>query len=154
MVRGANLGDSRHARLERGQLDDKVGGFDSAPLHDVLDRGTHSHDSVDYPDFAIAVSKDVVSGTVERGVVICTTGIGVSIAANKVHGIRAAVCHNEDAAEFCRRHNNANVICFGQKYDTPYMALKMAGIFLATAFEGGRHERRVDKIAAEEKTGT
>jgi len=122
--------------------------------HDVLDRGTHSHDSVDYPDFAIAVSKDVVSGTVERGVVICTTGIGVSIAANKVHGIRAAVCHNEDAAEFCRRHNNANVICFGQKYDTPYMALKMAGIFLATAFEGGRHERRVDKIAAEEKTGT
>ena len=86
----------------------------------------------------------------ERGVVICTTGIGVSIAANKIHGIRAAVCHNEDAAEFCRRHNNANVICFGQKYDTIYMALKMTNLFLATAFEGGRHERRVAKMAAEE----
>jgi ribose 5-phosphate isomerase B len=118
--------------------------------HDINDRGTHGHDSVDYPDFAIAVSRDVAAGTSERGVVICTTGIGVSIAANKIHGIRAAVCHNEDAAEFCRRHNNANVICFGQKYDTIYMALKMTNIFLATAFEGGRHERRVAKMTAEE----
>jgi len=118
--------------------------------HDVTDRGTHGHDSVDYPDFAIAVAHDVAAGTVEKGIVVCTTGIGVSIAANKVHGVRAAVCHKEDAAEFCRRHNNANVIAFGQKYDTPYMALKMTNLFLATPFDGGRHERRVAKIAAEE----
>jgi len=118
--------------------------------HEVLDRGTHGHESVDYPDFAIAVSNDVAGGTAERGVLVCTTGIGVSISANKVHGIRAALCHNEDGAEFCRRHNDANIICFGQKYITPYMAAKMTMIFLNTAFEGGRHERRVKKIAAEE----
>jgi ribose 5-phosphate isomerase B len=118
--------------------------------HDVTDHGTHGHDSVDYPDFGIAVARDVAAGTVERGVVICTTGIGISIAANKVHGVRAAVCHNEDAAEFSRRHNDANVIAFGQKYDTPYMALKMTNIFLATAFDGGRHQRRIDKITAED----
>ena len=120
--------------------------------HEVQDRGTHGHHSVDYPDFALAVSRDVVSGAAERGIVVCTTGIGVGIAANKVHGIRAAVCFNEDSAEFCRRHNDANVICFGQKYFTPYMALKLTNIFLTTAFEGGRHERRVEKIAAEEKS--
>jgi ribose 5-phosphate isomerase B len=121
--------------------------------HDVNDHGTHSHDSVDYPDFAIAVARDVAGGAAERGVVVCTTGIGVSIAANKVHGVRAAICFNEDGAEFCRRHNNANVIAFGQKYITPYMANKLLAIFLATPFDGGRHERRVDKIAAEETEG-
>jgi ribose 5-phosphate isomerase B len=108
---------------------------------------------VDYPDFAIAVARDVAGGAAERGVVVCTTGIGVSIAANKVHGVRAAICFNEDGAEFCRRHNNANVIAFGQKYITPYMANKLLAIFLATPFDGGRHERRVDKIAAEETEG-
>jgi ribose 5-phosphate isomerase B len=118
--------------------------------HEILDRGTHGHESVDYPDYAVLVSHDVVSGAAERGIVVCTTGIGISIAANKVPGIRAALCFNEDGAEFCRRHNNANVIAFGQKYITPYMALKMTEIFLRTAFEGGRHERRVGKITAEE----
>ncbi len=118
--------------------------------HEVLDRGTQGHDSVDYPDFAVAVAEDVAKGGAERGVLVCSSGIGISIAANKVHGIRAALVHNEDGAEFCRRHNNANVICFGQKYITPYMAQKLTTIFLATAFEGGRHERRVNKIGAEE----
>lgn len=116
--------------------------------HEVLDFGTNSHDSVDYPDFGERVAKAVVNGEADFGVAICTTGIGISISVNKVKGARGAVCHNEDAAEFCRRHNNANVICFGQKYDTPYMAAKMTRIFLATEFEGGRHERRVNKIAA------
>ncbi len=119
--------------------------------HEVFDRGTQGHDSVDYPDFAVAVGNDVAKGTAERGMLVCSTGIGISIAANKVHGVRAALCHNEDGAEFCRRHNDANVICFGQKYITPYMAQKMTMIFLNTAFEGGRHERRVGKITAEEK---
>ncbi len=114
--------------------------------HEVLDRGTNGHESVDYPDFGEAVAHDVASGLAERGVVICTTGIGISISANKVKGARAAICHNEDAAEFCRRHNNANIIAFGQKYNTPYMASKMLGIFLKTEFDGGRHTRRVEKI--------
>jgi ribose 5-phosphate isomerase B len=119
--------------------------------HEVVDRGTHGHDSVDYPDFAVAVAKDVANGTSERGVLVCSTGIGISIAANKIHKVRAALVHNEDGAEFCRRHNNANVICFGQKYTTPYMAQKMMMIFLNTPFDGGRHERRVEKITQEEK---
>lgn len=116
--------------------------------HEVVDRGTNSRESVDYPDFGEAVAQDVTSGKVDRGVVICTTGIGISISANKVRGARAAVCHNEDAAEFCRRHNDANIICFGQKYDTPYMAAKMCKIFLETPFDAGRHCRRIDKITA------
>jgi len=119
--------------------------------HKVVDQGTHGHASVDYPDFAVAVGNDVASGASERGVLVCSTGIGISIAANKIHGLRAALVHNEDGAEFCRRHNDANVICFGQKYITPYMAQKMIMIFLNTDFEGGRHERRVDKIDQEEK---
>jgi ribose 5-phosphate isomerase B len=119
--------------------------------HEIIDRGTHGHDSVDYPDFAVAVAQDVAGGAAERGVLVCSTGIGISIAANKIHQVRAALCHNEDGAEFSRRHNNANVICFGQKYTTPYMAQKMTLIFLNTAFDGGRHERRVNKIAQEEK---
>jgi len=119
--------------------------------HDVVDRGTHGNESVDYPDFAVAVANDVASGTSDRGVLVCSTGIGISIAANKIHKVRAALVHNEDGAEFCRRHNNANIICFGQKYITPYMAAKMALIFLNTPFDGGRHERRVEKIAQEEK---
>lgn len=118
--------------------------------HEVLDRGTHGHDSVDYPDFGVAVAKDVANGIAERGVLVCSTGIGISISANKVHHVRAALVYNEDAAEFCRRHNDANVICFGQKYITPYLAQKLTTIFLNTPFEGGRHERRVQKMTAEE----
>lgn len=120
----------------------------SAEGHQLIDRGTDGHASVDYPDFGEAVARDVASGEAHFGILICTTGIGISISANKVRGIRAAICHNEDAAEFCRRHNNANIICFGQKYDTPYMATKMAKIFIATDYEGGRHQRRLDKITA------
>ncbi|WP_269541999.1 ribose 5-phosphate isomerase B [Cerasicoccus fimbriatus] len=117
--------------------------------HEIVDRGTDSTASVDYPDFGEAVAKDVAGKTVDYGVLICTTGIGISISANKVHGVRAAVCHNEDAAEFSRRHNDANIICFGQKYDTPYMAAKMTRIFINTPQEPGeRHERRIQKIAA------
>jgi ribose 5-phosphate isomerase B len=132
-------------------LKDSLAQILRAAGHDVIDCGTQGHDSVDYPDFAVAVARDVASGASERGVLVCSTGIGISIAANKIHKVRAALCHNEDGAEFCRRHNDANIICFGQKYTTPYMAQKMALIFLNTPFEGGRHERRVNKIAQEEK---
>jgi len=116
--------------------------------HEPIDRGTYDHERVDYPDFGKAVAEDVVSGAADFGVLVCTTGIGISISANKVRGIRAAVVYNEDGAEFCRRHNDANIICFGQKYQTPYEAAKYTKIFLETAFEGGRHEGRVEKIAA------
>lgn len=116
--------------------------------HEVIDRGTHGHDSVDYPDFATAVGDDIVTKAANFGVLICTTGIGISISANKIPGVRAAVVHNEDGARFCRLHNDANVICFGAKYETPYIATILTKIFLSTDFEGGRHERRVNKISA------
>ncbi len=116
--------------------------------HEAIDRGTYDHERVDYPDYGKAVAEDVASGAADFGVLVCTTGIGISISANKVRGIRAAVVYNEDGAEFCRRHNDANIICFGQKYQTPYEAAKYTRIFLGTAFEGGRHEGRVEKIAA------
>lgn len=116
----------------------------------IIDHGTDGPESVDYPDFGIAVAKDVASGNADFGVAVCTSGIGISISANKVKGARAALIHNEDAAEFSRRHNDANIICFGGKYDTPYLATKYLKIFLETEFEGGRHERRVDMIKAEE----
>ena len=114
--------------------------------HTVDDLGCHSKDSVDYPDFGKAVANAVVSGGATYGVLVCFSGIGISIAANKVPGIRCANVLNEDMAEFTRRHNDANIIAFGAKYVTPDMAKKYLGIFLGTAFEGGRHSRRVDKL--------
>ena len=120
--------------------------------HHVFDCGPQNEDSVDYPDYALAVGKLVVSGKAELGILMCTTGIGISIAANKIKGIRAALVHNEDGAEFSRRHNNANIICLGGKYDTPYMASKMINLFINSTFEGERHERRVNKITALENS--
>lgn len=114
--------------------------------HELIDRGPADEASVDYPDFAQAVATDISSGAARFGVLVCSSGIGISIAANKVPGIRAALCSNEDAAEFSRRHNDANIICFGQKYTTPEMAAKYLAIFLQTEFEGGRHSRRVSKL--------
>ncbi len=114
--------------------------------HEVSDLGTHTKDSVDYPDFGKAVGDAVAASEAERGVLVCSSGIGIAIAANKVPGIRAALVMNEDMAEFSRRHNDANIIAFGQKYTTPDMAKKYLALFLTTAFEGGRHERRVGKL--------
>jgi ribose 5-phosphate isomerase B len=130
------------------RLKTHIAGFLRAQGHVVLDRGAGSENSCDYPDFARAAAADVASGAARFGVLVCSSGIGVSIAANKVRGIRAAVCLNEDTAEFSRRHNDANMICFGQKYVTPAMAEKFLRIFLATDFEGGRHQGRIAKIEA------
>jgi ribose 5-phosphate isomerase B len=116
--------------------------------HEVIDRGAFDHQRVDYPDYGKAVATDVAGGEADFGVLVCTTGIGISISANKVRGIRAAVVSNEDGAEFSRRHNNANIICFGQKYQTPYEAAKFTRIFLETPYDGGRHQIRLDKISA------
>lgn len=117
--------------------------------HVVADLGTDSLESVDYPDYGKAVGRAVVSGDADRGVVVCTTGLGIAMATNKVPGARCAVVHNEDAAHYSRSHNNANCIAFGQKYDTPYMAAKCLLRFLEADFEaGGRHERRVNQLEA------
>ena len=107
------------------------------------DFGCFSKESVDYPIYASMVANAVADKECDFGILCCTTGLGVSMAANKVKGIRAAVCTNEMLAEMTRRHNNANVICMGQKVVSEELALKMVDIFLSTGFDGGRHERRV-----------
>lgn len=113
----------------------------------VFDYGPTTRDQkVDYPDYAKLVAEDIINKKADVGILICTTGIGISISANKFKGIRAALVNSEDAAEFSRKHNDANVICFGGKYTTHYLAVKFLEIFLKTPFEGGRHQKRVDKI--------
>lgn len=114
--------------------------------YEVVDFGTYTTDSCDYPDFARLAANAVASGECERGIVVCTTGIGVSMVANKVKGVRCALCTNADMAEMTRRHNDANMIAMGQKYVDLSLAKQMADKFLTTPFEGGRHQTRVDKI--------
>lgn len=118
--------------------------------HQVTDRGTTSADSTDYPDYALPVAHDVAEDRADRGVLVCSTGIGMSIAANKVHGVRAGLVTNEDAARLTRQHNDANVIALGARYTDAESARRFVRIFLDTAFEGGRHTRRVEKIKAAE----
>ena len=115
------------------------------------DFGTYSTDSVDYPRYAYPVAKAVSSKECELGILCCGTGIGISIAANKVKGIRAAVCTNEFCAEMTRRHNDANILCMGGRVITEKDAVEFTKIFLTTEFEGGRHQRRIDQIAAIEQ---
>lgn len=112
----------------------------------VQDEGTNSGDSVDYPDFARLVGEDVVQKRVDLGILVCGTGIGMSMAANKVHGIRAANVSTEFEAEMAREHNDANVLTLGARVLDELMALKVVDKWLHTPFAGGRHQRRVDKI--------
>lgn len=114
--------------------------------HEVVDFGTDGETSVDYPDFAGKVARSVSTGECERGLLICGSGIGMSIAANKVHGIRAAVCPDALSAEMSRRHNDANVLCLGARTTTETQAYSILETWLITPFEGGRHQRRVEKI--------
>lgn len=134
---------SDHGGLE---LKNKIAGYLVSLGHNVVDFGTYTTDSCDYPDFAHQAAEAVASGKCERGVVVCTTGIGVSMVANRHKGVRCALCTNTDQAKFTRLHNNANMIAFGQKYTTFDMAKLMLDIFLDTPFEGGRHQKRVEKI--------
>jgi ribose 5-phosphate isomerase B len=114
--------------------------------HEVLDVGPQGRDSVDYPDYAFQVAQAVRDGAVDRGILICGTGIGMCIAANKVHGVRAAPCHDTITAEMSRRHNDANVLCLSADLLSEELMERMVRIWLETAFEGGRHARRVEKI--------
>ena len=120
--------------------------------HQVLDEGTTSDQSVDYPDYAAKVAHDVTSGQADRGVLICGTGIGMSIAANKVPGIRAAVIADEKTAELSRKHNDANVFCAGARVSPLPRIAESLKVWLETPFEAGRHLNRVNKISALEKT--
>ena len=115
--------------------------------YEVINVGTDSTESFPYPVSGYKVAKMVASGQADYGVLICSTGIGISIAANKVKGIRAALCTNEFCAEMTRRHNNANILCMGGKVVDSATARKLVDIFLNTPFEGGRHQRRIDQIA-------
>jgi ribose 5-phosphate isomerase B len=119
--------------------------------HDVIDVGTHDGQRVDYTDYAEMVSQKVRGGEVDRGVLICGTGIGMAIAANKFPGVRAATVHDELTAEMCRRHNDVNVLCLSGDMLGERPIDSMIDIWLKTPFEGGRHARRVDKIRAIEK---
>jgi ribose 5-phosphate isomerase B len=122
--------------------------------HEVIDVGTGTADPVDYPDFAASVARKVSTGEVERGILICGTGLGMCIAANKFPGVRAAPCHDDLTAEMSRRHNDLNVLCLSADMLGERLIDRMIEIWLNTPFEGGRHARRVEKIAAlERETG-
>lgn len=114
--------------------------------HEVVDCGCNSLDSCDYPDFAHEAARLVSNGEVERGIVVCTSGEGVSICANKHRDVRCGLLYNEEVAELTRRHNNVNMVAIGAKYISKENALKYINLFLETPFDGGRHEKRVDKI--------
>ena len=110
--------------------------------------GTYTKDSCDYPDFGAAAARAVASGECEKGIVCCTTGIGISIAANKIKGVRCALLHDHMSARLTRQHNDANMMALGAVVTPPMMALELVDIFLDTEFQGGRHQRRVDKVMA------
>lgn len=114
--------------------------------HEVINFGTDEHVSCDYPDYAAKVAKAVQSGQAERGVLICGTGVGMSIAANKHKGIRASLCGDTYSAEFTRRHNDSNVLVLGARVIGVEIMLSVAKVYFSTEFEGGRHQRRVDKL--------
>jgi len=114
--------------------------------HEVTDVGPDGNDSVDYPDYAFEVAKRVSEGQVDRGILVCGTGIGMCIAANKVKGVRAAPCHDSITVEMSRRHNDANVLCLSADLLGDELIGRMVRSWLETEFEGGRHARRVDKI--------
>ncbi len=115
------------------------------------DLGTFSEESVDYPDYGFAVAQAVASGACEKGILICGTGIGIGIAANKVPGIRAALCNDLFSAQASREHNDANVLTMGARIIDEPLALQIVDRWLATEFAGGRHQRRIDKITAIEE---
>lgn len=119
--------------------------------HDSIDCGTNDSNPVDYPDTAYLAATTVSKGQADRAILICATGIGMSMAANKVHGIRAALCHDELSAQVSRDHNNANVLCLSGDQVGEVLLRKMVEVWLNTEFSGGRHQRRVNKIEAIEQ---
>lgn len=120
----------------------------TAAGHEVVDYGTQSPDSTDYPDYAKPVAEAVSGGEADRGVLVCSTGVGMSIAANKVKGVRAALAFNADEVQLTREHNDANVLALGARYTDADTAAQLIDVFLKTPFSGGeRHSRRIAKVA-------
>ena len=134
---------SDHAGFELKEKMKKALERKGIPVEDV---GTHSTEPVDYPDFAHRVADAVASGRFKRGIVVCGTGIGVSMAANRHPGVRAAAAYDEETARLSREHNDANVLALGGRTLDPGLAERILDVWLATPFTGGRHERRVEKI--------
>ena len=132
-------------------LKEHIKAYLTAKGYEVKDFGTSSEESCDYPDFARPAAEAVASGQCEKGIVICTTGIGVSITANKVHGIRGALCGDSLTAEMTRRHNDSNMLAMGAGIIGNNLAERIVDTFLNTQFEGGRHQRRIDKMMAIEQ---
>lgn len=130
-------------------LKNKIAEFLKEKGYEVTDYGTHSTDSCDYPVYAKAVAKSVANGENERGIICCGSGIGVSIAANKVKGIRAVLAHEPYSAMLSRLHNDANVLCLGERITGESLALDIVETWLHSEYEGGRHQRRVDMLDAE-----
>ncbi len=139
---------SDHAGYE---LKEKIEAYLKEKGRDIEDYGTNGNDSVDYPDFAVAVAESVSKGRMDRGILICGTGIGMSIAANKFPHVRAALCYDVYSAEMSRKHNNANILVLAGRVLDSAVALKMVDAWLSTEFEGGRHKNRLDKISEIEK---
>ena len=139
---------SDHAGFE---LKERIKAFLDARATQWQDFGTGSADSTDYPDYGFPVAEAVARGEFELGILICGTGIGMSIAANKVRGIRAALCTSPEMAAFSRRHNDANILTLGGRILSPKEAMEIVETWLKTAFEGNRHTRRVGKIRSYEK---
>ncbi len=135
---------------DHGGLDLKKAAIKYLNSHnfEVVDFGTNTTDSCDYPDFALPAAEAVACGECKYGILICGTGIGMSLAANKVKGIRCAHCHDTYSAKYTRLHNDANMIAFGQRVIGEGLMLEILEAFLTTDFEGGRHQKRVDKITA------
>ena len=119
--------------------------------HMVINLGTNSPDSVDYPDYAKACCDEVLSNNAQFGILVCGTGVGISIAANKIDGIRCGLCPSKEIAALVKQHNNANVIALGGRFTSPEEAKKIVDYYMAAEFEGGRHQTRVDKIMSLEK---
>lgn len=138
-----------HAGVE---LKNRLAAALSRSGHEVLDLGTHGAESVDYPDFASAVAEALRTDEADRGVLVCGTGIGIAIAANKVDGIRAATCNDLFTARMARAHNDANIVALGARVVGDGVAREIVETFLSTDYEGGRHARRVSKIHALEST--
>ncbi len=134
-----------HAGFE---LKDLIATHLAAQGYALVDLGTNSGDRVDYPDYGAAVGRAVASGEADLGVAVCGSGLGICMAANKIHGIRAAAVHDVTSARLTREHNDANVICLGERLIGPSVALDAVDAFLTATFEGGRHQARVEKLDA------
>lgn len=141
------LGSDHAGRTLRGQIDNHL----RQKGHEVLDLGTDTGDSVDYPRFALAVGDAVVAGKAQLGMLVCGTGIGMSMAANRIPGVRAALCTDAFTAAMARAHNDANVLCLGERVVGTGVALSAVDAFVDGTFEGGRHAQRVAQLTALEK---